>query len=205
MTLITLGLRAYLARTQAVRRAMICRGWTEKRKLNLLYRLARETESKEGDILEIGSAWGRSTVLLGHASHKRIWSIDPHTGGKAYVDRGELQDSYSAFLENLGANGLLERIRVLKHTTEEVVAGRMIPDGCMFSLVFIDGMHTPEAVELDFSMSYERVSAGGVVIFDDYFQESIADYSASIDKITGRAGARLVKNRRTGLVYLYKT
>ena len=64
----------------------------------------------DGDILEIGSAWGRSAVLLGYASSKHIWSIDPHTGGRAFIERGEVQNSFEIFKANLAKNELNERV-----------------------------------------------------------------------------------------------
>jgi len=74
---------------EAIEKALKCKGWTSRAKLSLLYDLAQQTEKINGDILEIGSAWGRSTVLLAFASTKIIWSIDPHTGGIAYIKRGK--------------------------------------------------------------------------------------------------------------------
>ena len=54
-------------------------GYTDRGKLELLYNLCRETGQIEGDVLEIGSAYGRSTIVLA-SSGRKIWSIDPHTG-----------------------------------------------------------------------------------------------------------------------------
>ncbi len=71
------SLRKYLA----IRKALTCKGWMDNPKLGLLYDLARRSARIPGDILEIGSAWGRSTVLLCLASKKKVCSVDPHTGG----------------------------------------------------------------------------------------------------------------------------
>jgi predicted O-methyltransferase YrrM len=77
-----------------IKKALMCKGWTTATQLTLVAKLLRSTESLDGDILEIGSAWGRSTVMMGLSSRKKIWSIDPHTGGIAYILRNEDQGSF---------------------------------------------------------------------------------------------------------------
>ena len=48
--------------------------------LSLLYDLTQKTNFIEGDILEIGSAWGSSTVLLSFASNLYRQSRDKKAG-----------------------------------------------------------------------------------------------------------------------------
>ena len=184
---------------------MTCKGWTDVRKLSLLYTLLHKTAHIEGDILEIGSAWGRSTVLLGLTSPKVIWSIDPHTGGLAYVQKGELQNSYDEFLCNLAAHGLLDRVKILKHTTQEVLSRQMIHQNITFAFAFIDGLHTSEGVCIDFTFAYDRLAAGGVIVFDDYFEPSVKDYAAMIDDLAEGKKAVLKKDGDARLAYMYKT
>lgn len=102
---------SHFGKKRAVSKALRCQGWASLQKLSLLHDLVAQTGALEGDILEIGSAWGRSTVLLGHASDKRIWSIDPHTGGRAFIERGENQNSFDIFKENLVRNKLDNRVK----------------------------------------------------------------------------------------------
>jgi predicted O-methyltransferase YrrM len=194
----------YFYERPAIRRALLCQGWSDKGKLSVLYRIARETGALDGDILEIGSAWGRSAVLLGHASAKQIWSIDPHTGGRAYIERGEAQDSFEIFKANLTRNGLDGRVIVLKYTTGEVIEKQLLPQSVQFSMAFIDGLHTARGVEVDFGLAFERLVHGGIMVFDDYFQESIPDYTEMIDKLAIRYGLDLVKDKDSKLVYFKK-
>ena len=197
--------RNYFSMRRAIKRALRCQGWTDKNKLSVLFHVARTTCSLEGDILEIGSAWGRSAVLLGYASNKNIWSIDPHTGGRAYIERGEVQDSFEAFKANLAMNGLLDRIRVLKCTTNEVIEKQMLPNSLKLSMAFIDGLHTARGVEVDFGLAYSHLVQGGILVFDDYFEESIPDYTHMIDELMIRHDLVLIKDRESRLVYLEKT
>jgi predicted O-methyltransferase YrrM len=58
-------------------------GWLEPSDARLLYTLARRGPG-EGAIVEIGSAWGRSTIVLAtgskRAGREKVHAIDPHTG-----------------------------------------------------------------------------------------------------------------------------
>jgi predicted O-methyltransferase YrrM len=198
-------IRNYFRKKRAVTEALRCQGWTSIRKLSLLHDLAVQADSLEGDILEIGSAWGRSAVLLGLSSRKCIWSIDPHTGGRAYIERGEKQNSFDIFKENLARTKLVNRVKILKHTTAEVMEKKLLPDTQRFSLVFIDGMHTAEGVEIDFKLAYEKLVPNGVMAFDDYAEKSIPDYTEMVDALMLRYKLALNKDAPSGLVYFKKT
>lgn len=189
----------------AIKRAFCCQGWTSKKKLSVLFHIASRVRLLEGDILEIGSAWGRSAVLLGHASSKQIWSIDPHTGGRAYIERGEVQDSFEIFKANLVKNGLDGRVKILKYTTDEVIKKKLLPASVRFSMVFIDGLHTGRGVQQDFGLAFHRLVPGGIMAFDDYFEDSIPDYTEMIDALVLRHDLALIKDENSRLVYFVKT
>ena len=186
-----------------IKNALTCRGWTKAKKLRLLYDMVKKTRVIGGDILEIGSAFGRSCILLCLSSDKTVWSIDPHTGGRIFKEEGRDQNSFDEFLENLQKFNI-KNIRVLKHTTEEVVKRRLIPSGVRFSLVFVDGMHTPDGVTVDFNFAYRKLLKGGIVIFDDYFGKKFQDYARTIDKLTAAERIDLHIDEKNGLVYFAK-
>jgi predicted O-methyltransferase YrrM len=198
-------LRNYVYKRPAIKRALRCQGWTNDIKLSILYDIAIRTSVLEGAILEIGSAWGRSAVLLGHASSKQIWSIDPHTGGRAYIERGEVQESFEIFKSNLSKNRLDNRVTILKCTTEEVVEKKLLPAKLKFSMVYIDGLHTARGVEIDFGMAFERLVSGGFIVFDDYFEDSVPDYTEMIDSLALRHSLALIKDKNSKLVYFEKS
>ena len=187
---------------KAINKALECQGWTSKEKLSKLYDLVKETESLKGDIIEIGSAWGRSLVLLGYASRKKIWSIDPHTGGLAYLQQGTLQDSFSEFQENLKKNGLLSRVEILKHTTDEVITRDLIPKTVKFSFAFVDGLHTQEGVLKDFELLQKFMLPDSVIVFDDYFEPGVKDYTKSIDFLANSNHLTLMKSPDSKLAYI---
>ena len=197
-------LRIYFHKSAAIKHALCCQGWTSKQKLSVLYDIALRTSGLDGDILEIGSAWGRSAVLLGYASTKHIWSIDPHTGGRAFIERGEVQDSFDIFKANLARNGFGERVTSLKFTTDEVIEKKLLAPALRFSMAFIDGLHTARGVEIDFGLAFERLVPGGVIVFDDYAEASIPDYTEMVDALMLRHGLTLIKDKDSGLVYIEK-
>lgn len=159
-------------KNKLILKALSCKGWTNYERLSLLYDLLIKTKKIKGDILEIGSAFGRSTVLLGLASKKMIWSIDPHTGGRAYIEKNENQDSFKEFSSSL-KKYKIKNIKILKHTTKEVIEKGLIPKDVRFSLVFIDGLHTPKGVTIDFNLACGRLRNGGIAVFDDYFEKNV--------------------------------
>jgi len=189
---------------QAIARSIACQGWSTRRQLSLLFYLAKQTAYLDGDILEIGSAWGRSTVLLGYASKKTIWSIDPHTGGRAFIEKGIEQDSYDIFLNNLEKNNILPQVHILKNTSQEVLEQSLLPSDLKFSFAFIDGLHTAEGVEIDFEIAYSRLVKNGVLVFDDYFSPTVGDYKEMIDTLINNHNINLIKDTFAKLVYCYK-
>jgi predicted O-methyltransferase YrrM len=186
-----------------VNKALTCRGWTQAKKLFLLYHLVKRTKKVKGDILEIGSAYGRSSILLCLSSKKTVWSIDPHTGGRVIIERKDRQNSYHEFLDNL-KRFKIKNIRVLKYTTEEVIRRGLIPSSVKFSLVFIDGLHTPKGVTIDFNLAYPKLQKGGIMVLDDYFGNIFQDYARAIDKLVSITGINLQRDKENGVVYFEK-
>jgi len=188
---------------KTIRKALSVQGWTDKKKLELLFDLCAKTRNIEGDILEIGSAWGRSAILLGLSSTKKIYSIDPHSGGLSFLKKGMDQNSYDEFIENLKKFSLLTKTIVYKKTTYEVLSERSLQDKC-FSLIHIDGLHTAEAVEIDFNFSFPKLNKGGVMIFDDYFENSVIEMRNKINELAFRKKVQLRSDPEVGYTYFFK-
>jgi hypothetical protein len=144
-----------------------------------------------GDIVEIGSLWGRSAVALAFlARHFRIGKalcVDPwrteelHQGiavVDAVFDSAPMDDIFEAFRMNLAPfQGLVNYSRsrssdAASHysdthcfTTEDF--GRTIYTG-EIALLHIDGNHALEAVWQDISLWRHFVRTRGWIVFDDY-------------------------------------
>jgi MMP 1-O-methyltransferase len=167
------------------------RGWLRMPDAMLLFRLARHGNGN-GEVVEIGSAWGRSTIFLAAgtkvAGREPVTAIDPHTGDAWFLaDEGvERIDSFTEFTKNIDDAGLSDWVKPLVMTSEQAAHGASAP----IRLLFIDGLHTEEAVEGDIADWLPRVVAGGSIIFDDY------------DNVTEGVGVRAAVDRllTSGLV-----
>lgn len=144
-----------------------------------------------GDIVEIGSLWGRSAVALAflsrHYNIGKLLCVDPwrteeiHQGipaVDAVFDHAPMDEIFEAFRMNLAPfQGLVNYSRTLSSqaaqrysaahyfTTEDF--GRTGYTG-EIALLHIDGNHAIEAVRGDIAQWRQSVRAGGWVVFDDY-------------------------------------
>jgi len=138
------------------------RGWLSTRDAQLLYELAR-SGPRRGSIVEIGSAFGLSTIVLarGLRDGKRdgvVWTMDTHT----------FYESEAQLRSNIKNSGLGERIRA---QTVSSVDAATVDAGLEIRMLYIDGLHTYEGVKADIENWLPRVVPGGVVVFDDYYDE----------------------------------
>jgi len=145
-------------------------GWLTGTDARLLYALSHHGPA-HGAIVEIGSAWGRSTVILAAASKRaareKVYAIDPHTGDRWYLeDEGKTAfSSLEQFRQNLERLDVADWVHEVVATSED--AARIVDTGGI-RLLYIDGLHTYEAVRQDIVDWVKRVVPGGVVVFDDY-------------------------------------
>jgi hypothetical protein len=132
-------------------------------------RLAACAARASGTVVEIGSFRGRSTVVLARAAGSVV-AIDPHGGG----DRGPQEITpdaalgeadHVAFLANLEAAGVLERVRHVRKPSSEAhadVAGQI-------ALLFVDGAHRFGPARGDIAHWGARVAPGGTMLVHDAF------------------------------------
>jgi predicted O-methyltransferase YrrM len=156
---------------QALRAIAGVEGWLSTDQAERLWRRAREVEPP-GQIAEIGSYRGRSTILLAHAAPPgvAVVAIDPHAGN----DRGpqqiegtaaEGEADHAAFIANIRAAGVAERVRHLRLPSSEAgpeVEGRL-------DLVYVDGAHRYAPARDDIAGWGARVRPGGVMLVHDAF------------------------------------
>lgn len=144
-------------------------GWLSRAEGHLLWELASRVPETEV-VVEIGSFLGRSTTYLGHGAGPgvAVYAIDPHTGDRTWVERFGIDDADTspAFFANMQKVGLGERVTGVVATSEEA-ASRWSDDRSV-GLLFIDGWHSADAVELDGRLWLPRLSDTGVVVFDDW-------------------------------------
>ncbi len=151
-------------------------GWLTDKQAKWLFEMASTAQS--GGIVEIGSYYGRSTVCLGLGvslanSYNKVYSIDPHTGGKGFRKKFEVKDSYSSlegFKNNLERFLLNEKVVPIIKTSADALSEW---HGQKISLLFIDGWHTYDAVKHDILGWSKHVISGGIVALHDYQDKEV--------------------------------
>jgi hypothetical protein len=123
--------------------------------------------------VEIGSAWGKSTVALGRGSKRArrepVHAIDPHTGDPWYLDRADVApeqfSSLAGFQENICRFQVDDWVIPVVCTSADAATSLEVGP---IRLLYIDGLHTYEGVRCDIEAWVPRVVPGGLVVFDDY-------------------------------------
>jgi predicted O-methyltransferase YrrM len=125
-----------------------------------------------GQIVEIGSFRGRSTIVLARAIGPavRLVAIDPHAGN----DRGpqEIEGfeehaaaDFDVFHDNLQQAGVSEKVRHLRKFSSEAMAD--VPDE--IDLLYIDGAHRFRPALDDIRQWSARIAPGGTLLIHDSF------------------------------------
>ena len=129
-------------------------------------------QTQVGDVVEIGSWQGRSTVFLKYATDSsnngQFFAIDNFKGNigfeKEYmVGASDLSDLKSNFLLNMRNAGIKD-ISLLDMKSEEAVLSLKK----QIRFLFIDGDHSPEGVMQDVKLFYPHLVESAIVVFDDF-------------------------------------
>jgi predicted O-methyltransferase YrrM len=146
-------------------------GWMSDAQARRLWDAAQRV-SDDGQIVEIGSFRGRSTIVLarGAADTVTVNAIDPHGGGDrgpneiaADATRGDAD--HASFTSNLQAAGVGGRVRHIRKTSDSAlgdVVGQV-------DLLYIDGAHRYAPAKDDIQRWGDRVAAGGTLLIHDAF------------------------------------
>ena len=193
-------------------------GWTGLLEGRTLYALAHHGPG-HGAIVEIGSAWGRSTICLARGSksagRERVYAIDPHpaiprTGswreagwqkglGQPTQDHGSSLPWLLDNLQRFGVDDWVEPIVSTSASASSLPIDRI-------RLLFIDSSHTYEAVKGDIDAWLPRVVSGGVVVFDDYFNMNPKwGVRRAVDELLASGEVRPSLERAGLHVWTYKT
>lgn len=113
-----------------------------------------------GDVLEIGSAYGYSAVVMALAG-ARVTAVDPHTW---------IPGSREAMEANLEAYGVAGQVGIMQEFSVPVME-RLAGQGREFGMVFIDGDHSAQAVRGDVEAASRVLAAGGILACHDYGED----------------------------------
>ena len=123
----------------------------------LLMESLKSVSAVEGDVAEIGSWRGVTTVGLANNTKKTVYAIDPHPIG-AFEG---VQEAFTAF-ENRIAD--VANIKYIRECSGE--AFKQCSD-LTFSMVFVDAMHDFVSANFDASIWSTLVSPGGLLALHD--------------------------------------
>jgi hypothetical protein len=153
-------------------------GWLDHGQGRWLFDAALET-SPAGEVVEIGSAFGRSTICLGlgarYSKNGRVWAVDPHTGDievRRRMDGLEIkyssQDGFDRNISRFGLQGTV--VKIVKTSKQAALEWEV---GLGIRLAFIDGWHTYDAVKEDLLLWYPSVVHDGIMAIHDYSKDDV--------------------------------
>jgi predicted O-methyltransferase YrrM len=143
---------------------------------------AAERAAKVGDLLEIGTYCGKSTIYLAAAAasaDRMVITVDHHRGSEEQqpgweyhdpelVDPGVgLMDTLPTMRRTLHAAGVEDRVIAIVGRSPAVARLWNTPVG----LVFIDGGHTDEHARADYEGWARHVAPGGLLVIHDVFPD----------------------------------
>ncbi len=122
----------------------------------------------EGEVLEIGSFKGLSTVLLATAleftNDPRLHACDPWAAAEAHGATNPTNDeTFRIFQESLARTGVSERVTIHRKLSSDLAVGWDRP----LRLLWIDGDHSVAGASEDFEHFSQHVVPGGIVAFHD--------------------------------------
>jgi predicted O-methyltransferase YrrM len=122
-----------------------------------------------GDVLEIGSAYGYSAVVMASAS-ARVVAVDPHTW----------LNSYDAMVANLDAYDLRDRVDI-RRSDSWTVLPELHAQGKRFDLVWIDGDHEAPTVAHDVEWARKLLRDTGTLACHDYGEDTCPGVRQALD------------------------
>lgn len=125
--------------------------------LEWLYALAQS--APVGPACEVGVYTGGSLVCWAQARAGVIYAVDPFG-----PEGGKWARAYQPFIDTLAANGLTERVVVVRETS--FVGAHYVPDDLAF--LFIDADHSLAGIPRDMLIWPQKVMPGGIIVFHDY-------------------------------------
>ena len=161
-----------------------------------------------GDFVEIGVLLGGGTYKLSKllerlAPSKRLYAIDifdPDTDHTQCSSGLSMAEIYREKLADRNQRDVYDEITGGCANLVTLVGDSMHIDLPCEAVAFsyIDGSHEAEHVRGDFGLIWERLSPGGVVVFDDYGHD-IPDVTRVVHELIGEHARQIQRVRTIGL------
>lgn len=126
-------------------------GWLTKEEAKCLFNLVTKWCSPSHKVVEVGSHYGRSTIILAHAAtnqNSEVIAIDPFEDS-FFSQEGSGDERCAAFKANLEHAGVSDKVQLVRKRIEDV---SYIRTGT--GLIFLDGDHTTEGTraQIEFAL-----------------------------------------------------
>jgi predicted O-methyltransferase YrrM len=165
-------------------------GWLSDEEAVALYELAKDCTGR-GVIVEIGSFKGRSTICLGLGSQAGrgvpIYAVDPGHGWKRFAE----------FDANIRRAGIERLVTPVAAASGDAYSAFTEP---AIELLFIDGSHRYDLVDLDFHLWTRKLIDGGMLAMHDtsaFFPGSCRVAEEQMYKGTGYRHVRFIYSSMT--------
>jgi predicted O-methyltransferase YrrM len=156
-----------------------------------LYVLASQ---QEGEMVEIGCWYGRTTTILRIASDPnklKINCIDTFLGSSEHQDELKGYKFRSDFEANLRQLGILDKVTIIEDTS--LNASQKFPDGSL-SVVWIDAAHDYDNVKQDVLKWLPKLKNGGLMLGHDYPEPT--DPNGGFEELTKAVNETVRDNKK---------
>ena len=167
-------------------------GWLHDDAARYLKKLVLSTAKLSGDLLEIGSWYGRSSIVIGLKAKKsgdKLYCIDTwNTKSWDTIAQGLPKDRRKYLWEDMDKNPLKTFISNIKAAGLENVVESLVGSSELFKeiwinplkFIFIDGCHYYDFVREDAKWK-EFLVVGGIIAFHDYTSGAWKDVKVAVD------------------------
>jgi predicted O-methyltransferase YrrM len=121
-------------------------------------------------VLEVGSAYGYSAVVMAQACAQHVLAIDPH----------DAHNSLSDMQRHLLEHDVADLVTIILAASWQALPA-LVHARAQFGLVFIDGDHRAETVLSDAAFAWQLVGAGGTLACHDYGEDTCDGVRTALD------------------------
>lgn len=151
-------------------------GWLSDEEALFLEKSSKRTQKLKGEIVEIGSFHGKSTICLAQSKGK-VYAIDPHRG---FVEDGmKYNPTYRAFMKNIKSAKTNGKIIPIVKTSKEA-AGKWAKE---IRFIFIDALHDEKNAALDYKLWSKHLVNNGMIAIHDSFLRWCGSEKIALDNI----------------------
>ena len=151
-------------------------GWMTSQELDWLAQQA----AKSHYIVEVGSWRGRSTTAIANHMLGELWCVDAWKGKLSMDDEAmypgseeEAAQAEREFLVNMKEHIAINRLYILKGSSDMAVDYLMANHGPVFDFIFIDADHSYEAVHHDIVEYGKLLQVGGILAGHDNWMPGV--------------------------------